>query len=361
LETDLLRTPFLTALLCAGAAAQAQNVTVYGVLDVGVEYLTNVNARGDSERRMPNLTGTSPSRIGFRGTEDLGSGLQALFNLESGIAVDTGGLNNGGRIWGRAANVGLSGPFGRVTLGRQVNMTILAVSSHVMGPALYSFASHDAYIPNAINDNTLGYLGSFNGVTVGATYSLGRDTASVGGPAATNCAGESGADSKQCRQWTALLKYDAASFGAALSHDVMHGGPNAAFGMTSSQHTDKRTVLSGWGRLGTVKVSAGVLHRNRDNVAPLESDLFYAGASVPLTTALTLDAEVSRLDVKSSPNDASMLVVRGAYALSRRTAVYAMTGHMRNEGTAAHSLSAGATVGAGMSQSGVMAGIRHTF
>ena len=62
------------------------------------------------------------------------------------------------------------------------------------------------------------------GVTVGATYSLGRDTASVGGPAATNCPGEA-ADSRQCRQWTALVKYDTPSFGLAASHDVLHGGP----------------------------------------------------------------------------------------------------------------------------------------
>jgi predicted porin len=211
-----------------------------------------------------------------------------------------------------------------------------------------------------INDNAVGYLGSFSGVTVGATYSLGRDTASIGGPAATNCAGEA-TDSRQCRQWTTLLKYDAPSFGAAASHDVMHGGPGAAFGMTSSDHTDKRTVLSAWGRVGGVKVSGGVLHRKRDSVAPLISNLVYAGASIPVTTTLTADMEFSKLDVKSSLNDSTMVVLRGVYALSKRTAVYAMAGHMRNAGSAAVSLSAGGAVGAGMGQSGVMAGIRHLF
>lgn len=357
----MLRTSLVAAaLLGAGAAAQAQNVTIYGIVDLGVEVLTNVNAQGDSSRRLPNLTGTMPSRIGFRGTEDLGGGLQAFFNLESGIALNAGSLNNGGRMWGRAANVGISGGFGRLTLGRQVNMTVLAVSSHVMGPALYSFGSHDPYIPNAINDNAIGYLGRFGGATVGATYSLGRDTASVGGPAATNCPGEA-ADSRQCRQWTALLKYDAAAFGVAASHDVMNGGPGAGFGMTSSAFSDQRSVLSGWGKAGPVKLSAGVLHRERDNLAPLESNLFYAGASLPITHALTADLELSRLDVKGSPNDSSMVVLRGVYALSKRSAVYAMAGHMRNGGTAAVSLSAGGTVGAGMSQSGLMAGIRHMF
>ena len=148
--------------LCAHTATHAEsNITVYGIADTGVERLTNVNAQGASKWRMPNLTGLVPSRLGFRGTEDLGGGLSAFFNLEMGLALDGGTLNNGGRSFGRAANVGLAGSFGRITLGRQINMTILAVSSHVMGPALYSFASHDSYIPNAINDNAIGYLGTF--------------------------------------------------------------------------------------------------------------------------------------------------------------------------------------------------------
>lgn len=358
----MLRTTLIAGLIAAGASAHAQtSVTIYGIVDTGIEHLTNVNAQGDSLTRMPNLTGLVPSRLGFRGTEDLGGGLHAFFNLESGIALVNGSMNNGGRIFGRGSNVGLSGGFGRVTLGRQVNMTILAVSSHVMGPALYSVASHDSYIPNAYSDNAIGYLGTFSGMTLGATYSLGRDVSAAGGPPGTNCPGGLAADRQACRQWTALVKYDAASYGVALSHDVMRGGPGAAFGMTSSAHTDQRSVLSGWGKLGPAKISGGILHRERDNAAPLQSNLAYLGVSYPLTPALTLDAELSRLDVKGSPNDSSMLVARGVYALSKRTALYAMLGRMKNKGTSANSLSAGATVGAGMSQTGIMTGIRHTF
>lgn len=356
----MLRTSLAIALLGAGLAAQAQTVTIYGILDLSVERLTNVNANGSSLTRMPNLTGTLPSRIGFRGAEDLGGGWQALFNLESGIAADSGGLNNGGRMWGRAAYVGVAGPAGRITLGRQTTMTVLAVSTHVMGPALYSFASHDPYIPNALSDNSIAWLGQFSGVTVGATYSLGRDTATVGGPAATNCPGEAAA-SQQCRQWSALLKVDMASYGAALSHDAMRGGPGAGFGLTRAEDSDARTVVSGWAKFGSVKVSGGLLRRDRDNVAPLKSNLFYLGASLPVTGALNADVELSRLDVKGSSNDSTMAVLRGVYSLSRRTAVYAMAGHMRNKGSAAVSLSAGGSVGAGMSQTGLATGIRHSF
>lgn len=350
------------AMLAIGASAHAQaTVTLYGIADTGVERLTNVNAQGHSLMRMPNLTGLAPSRLGFRGNEDLGGGLNAFFNLEMGVALDTGSFNNGGRAFGRAANVGLAGSFGRVTLGRQINMTILAVSTHVMGPALYSFGSHDSYIPNAIDDNAIGYLGTFGGVTIGATYSLGRDVATAGGPAATNCPGELATDSQACRHWTAVLKYDTASFGAALSHDVMRGGPGAAFGMTSSAHTDTRSILSGWGKIGAVKVSGGILRRDRDNAAPLQSNLYYAGLSYPFTPALSLDFELSRMEVKNSPNDSKMAVARGVYSLSKRTAVYAMVGRILNDGAAATSVSAGGSVGAGMGQTGVMLGVRHTF
>lgn len=358
----MFRHALMGAIVAMGASAHAQSsVTIYGIADTGVERLTNVNAQGGSLVRMPNLTGLVPSRLGFRGTEDLGGGLGAFFNLEMGVALDSGSLNNGGRAFGRASNVGIAGPFGRIILGRQINMTILAASTHVMGPSLYSFASHDSYIPNAIDDNAIGYIGSFSGLTVGATYSFGRDVATAGGPAATSCPGELGADSKACRHWTGLLKYDTASYGAAVSHDVMRGGPGAAFGMTSSAFTDTRTLVSGWAKLGAAKVSGGVLLRERENAAPLESRLYYLGVSYPITPALTLDAEVSRNDVKNSPNDATMAVVRGVYSLSKRTAVYAMAGRIKNHGASATSVSAGGTVGAGMSQTGLMAGIRHTF
>jgi len=211
-------------LLLAGVAVHAQNVNIYGVAGVAVEHLTNVTATGGSVTRMPNLTGLAPSRLGFRGTEDLGGGLQAFFNLEMGIALDSGSMNNGGRAFGRAANVGLGGNWGRVILGRQPNMTVQAIATHVMGPALYSIASQDPYLPNAIADNAIGYLGRSGGWTFGATYSFGRDVAVGTIPSATNCPGELAADKKACTQWTAAVRYDTADWGAAMSADKLRGG-----------------------------------------------------------------------------------------------------------------------------------------
>ena len=74
-----------------------------------------------------------------------------------------------------------------------------------------------------------------------------------------------------------------------------------------------------------------------------------------------LDAQASRLDVKDSPNDTTLLAARVMYNLSRRTAVYATVGHVSNRGTATVAVDAGGTIGAGMSQSGIMTGVRHFF
>src|SRR5437016_12597124 len=121
----------VTLALIAGVAvhpAMAQShVTVYGVLDSGLVYTTHANAAGDSLVKVPGLTGSGPSRLGFRGTEDLGGGLQAVFVLENGLAVDTGTVGQGNRLFGRQAYVGLKGGYGTLMLGRQVNMTFLSM------------------------------------------------------------------------------------------------------------------------------------------------------------------------------------------------------------------------------------------
>src|SRR5881392_4297802 len=101
-----------------GNLAHAQtNVTIYGLIDAGIV--------GESGGKAGNVTkvgsGTSgASRIGFRGTEELGNGLSAVFVLESGVKVDTGEVDAAGTLFNRQAFVGLkSKEWGTVTLGRQ--------------------------------------------------------------------------------------------------------------------------------------------------------------------------------------------------------------------------------------------------
>ncbi len=351
--------------LCAGSVMAQSAVTIYGIIDTGVVYTTNANAAGNSVFKMPGLTGSFPSRLGFKGAEDLGGGLEAIFVLEAGFSPDTGSMGQGNRLFGRQSLVGLkSNSWGQVTLGRQVNMTYLSsLKTDVMGPNIFAIGSIDAYLPNARSDNSIGYLGNFSNFTVGATYSFGRDTSATGGPAATGCAGEVAGNSKACRQVTTLLGYDAKSFGVTTSYDIMYGNTGAAGGLTSSDNTDQRVTLNGYVMLGGTKIGAGVIDRRTRAAGAVNtnSDLYYLGVSHPISTALVLDAQLARLNVKSSPNDVSLAVARLTYNLSKRTALYTSLGYQKNGGTSALAIDAGGTVGPGKSQLGVMSGIRHTF
>jgi predicted porin len=353
------------ALMCglAASAANAQsNVQVYGIVDSGVAYLTNVNAAGDSMVKMPSLTSSFPSRVGFRGTEDLGNGLQAFFVLENGLAMDTGTQQQGGRLFGRQANIGLKGAWGAITLGRQLNMTyISALKTDVLGPHLFAIGSIDPYLPNARSDNAIGYMGNFSGFVVGATWSFGRDGSAAGGPAATNCAGEVAGNAKACRQYTTLLGYETKAWGLNTSYDRMYGNTGAAGGLTSSNNTDIRTTVNGYVMLGATKIGGGVVDRETNAATGrVDSDLYYLGVSHPIGQ-YTIDAQVARRDTKDSSSDVNMLVARLTYNLSKRTAVYTAAGRMANKGTSAVALDAGGTVGAGLGQNGIMAGLRHTF
>ena len=352
--------------VASGSALAQSSVTMYGIMDVAVEHLTNAAPDGGGLTRVPALTGSLPSRLGFRGIEDLGGGLNANFTLEMGIAPDSGTMNQGGRAFGRQAFVGLSGKWGNLGFGRQYTMLFWSLlDSDVLGPHLHSMANFDPYLPNTRADNSIAYRGTFSGFTVGASYSFGRDVTNAGpSPAGTNCAGESATDSKACREWSAMVKYDSAKWGAAAAVDELRGGPGAFGGLTSSSLTDRRATVNGYVRFGAAKIGAGVIRRDNQGSATPKSDLWYLGVTYPVMPAVTVDSQIVRLDMKNSSNDANLFVVRGIYALSKRTAVYASASHVSNGGTANFSASgaqAGGNPPAGTGQTGFGVGVRHTF
>ncbi len=364
------KTLYTLALLgLTGGAAQAQSVTIYGLVDAAVEHLGNVGAAGGSLTRMPGLTGgMAPSRLGFRGSEDLGDGLKAVFTLEQGFGVDTGSLNQGGRAFGRQAFVGLTGAWGSLTAGRQYSMLFWSqLDADILGPAMFGSGSLDSYLPNARVDNVLAYRGSFSGFTIGATYSFGRDAVNAGpSPAGTNCAGENAADTSACRQWSVLAKYDGGTWGLSGAIDEISGGAGAFAGLTSSAMKDRRSTVTGWFKpMADLKLGAGLI--SRDNDASLNtprSDLWYVGASYTVNQQLVIDGQVFQLDYKNSANQASLYALRATYSLSKRTALYATAGQMANDGTLALSVSnaaAGNGPAAGNSQTGLGAGVRHSF
>jgi predicted porin len=351
----------------AGSASAQSTTTVYGIFDTGVEYISDVGAAKSTLVRMPGLTGSLPSRVGFRGAEELGGGLKAVYTLETGFAPDAGVLNQGGRIFGRQVFLGLSDTWGTVSVGRQWSMLFWGtIESDTMGPGNFASGSLDAYLPNARVDNSVAYRGTFGGVTVGATYSLGRDTVNAGpSPSGTNCPGESATDKSACREWSALVKYDSPVWGAAAVIDKFHGGTAGTFGgLVNSSLTDQRVSLNGYFKVAGAKLTAGVIRRNNEGSALPKTDLWWLGASYPFTPSLAFDAQIFRLNTKASSNDATMPVLRLTYSFSKRTATYATIARINNGGTSAISVSGaapGSNPAAGVDQNGVMIGMRHSF
>lgn len=354
--------------------SHAQGVTLYGLVDAGIESVSHVATADGNLTRMPSNTGLMPSRMGMRGKENLGSGLSASFTLEMGFGPDTGASGQGGRVFGRQSTLGLSGDWGTVSLGRQWTMLFWSLlDADIMGPAIYGIGSFDSYIPNARIDNSIAYQGKFQGFTVGATYSLGRDTVNAGpSPAGTNCPGESGADAQACRAWSALLKYDTRGWGAALAYDTMAGRtPGSAAdvvfaGLTSSAKTDTRVVVNGYVKFSNLKIGGGLIHRHNDgNPTRPNSDLWFFGASYPLSAAWTLDAALMQLGYKEADNaDASLLAMRALYKASKRTTLYAQLGGVQNDDQSSISVSggaAGSNPAPGGSQTGLMLGVNHRF
>lgn len=383
---DNMRKFFYLSLLGAAAAAtcttamaqtapSAATVQIYGVLDTGVETLDNVGPGQVRLTRIPSNTGTVPSRFGFRGSEDLGGGLSAVFNLEAGIAMDTGTSGQGGRMFGRQASVGINSPLGSITLGRLYSMLFYSqLDADILGPNIYGASALDSYIPNARQDNAIAYRGTFSGLTLGASYSFGRDTVNAGpSPGGTNCAGESGSDSQACRAQSYMLKYDASGWGVAVAYDEQRGrtttGPTdivLPLGLNSSNKKDTRTVVNGYFKLSDVKIGAGVIQRDNDgDVLKSKSNLWYIGAAYPLTPFWTIDGQVYKLDYNDSPNfNATLYAARALYAFSKRTSVYGQVGHIKNSAASILSASGGqpgSNTAPGVSQTGFMFGVRHAF
>ncbi|AVR22335.1 porin [Burkholderia multivorans] len=364
--------------LSVPAFAQS-SVTLYGVIDTGIEYVTHANAAGDRLVRMPGITGELPSRWGLRGSEDLGGGLKTVFQLESGFNPRGGDLGQGGRLFGRQAWVGLQGPWGKLSFGRQYSMTFWGLTdSDILGPDIYGSASLDAYIPNARSDNAIAYMGTFRGLTLGAMYSFGRDSAGTGNsPGQGTCAGSVAGHFTQCRQWSAMIKYDTQTFGVSAAYDEQRGGAGAAanffngvapLALTSEGDKDIRMQVSGYGNIGPVKLGAGWVGRHVDTVSPsvpdVRSDLFFVGAAYQVTPAAVLDGEAFRIVNREQNTRATMTTLRGTYFLSKATAAYLQGSYLWNSAHARYSLSSGGggtTPAAGVGQLGVMAGIRHMF
>lgn len=176
----------VAAALPAVAFAQS-NVTLYGIADAGVGW-KDTGASGSSSTMFVDSGINSTSRFGIRGSEDLGGGLKATFNFESGVRLDQG-LSDadvpGRTFWQRRSVVGLAGSWGEINLGRDYTPGFMStVANDVMGYGLYG---------NWLNwtaggrgtgvraSNGIHYKGTFSGVTVRAMYAEGEQASPSGG------------------------------------------------------------------------------------------------------------------------------------------------------------------------------------
>ncbi|RQZ31710.1 porin [Burkholderia sp. Bp9017] len=170
------------ALALPASASHAQStVTLYGVIDEGLMYLSNTGgASGGKKIYLESLSGLMGSRWGLTGKEDLGGGWRAIFTLESGVNLNNGTAAQGGAQFGRQAFVGIAGDqFGTLTFGRQYDI-IFYIPAPLTGSNLLGgdYATHPGDIDNAGNglrvNNAIRFMSrDYSGFTFGGEYSVG--------------------------------------------------------------------------------------------------------------------------------------------------------------------------------------------
>jgi predicted porin len=354
MKKSLLSLAVLAAFSVAGTAHAQSNVQVYGLIDAGVDYTTNTNAAKDSQVRVIS-GGKNTSRWGFRGTEDLGGGLKALFNLEGGILLDTGNLD--GVLFKRQATVGLEGSYGRLLLGRSFttvyDFVILfdplgyapnyswATSSNATGSSKYGMTT--AF------DNMIKYSGSFGDFKVGASVGLGEQTTGA-------------ADSRKA---SAGGSYTKGGLGVMATWEQINGNT-----VVTTGNRDKTTAyhLAADYREGGWRFTAGMrdykLVAGKAATADVKADTYWGGVSYLVAPAVTLTGAVYYVDVKNvaanQDADPIMYVARTLYALSKRTDLYAVAAYAKAKNNKLVGLSRD-DAGFGNTQTGVTVGIQHRF
>ncbi|WP_454872563.1 porin [Paraburkholderia xenovorans] len=167
------------ALMAFASAASAQSsVTLYGLVDAGMSFNSNAGGKNQLAMTSGNMNG---ARWGLMGTEDLGSGLKALFQLEAGYSVTNGTIGQNGTEFGRQAYVGLSNQYGTVTLGRQYSNVSMKVGPFQASNWAAGGAAYGAHVGDIDNldsswriNNAIKYQSvNYRGVTFGGLYSFG--------------------------------------------------------------------------------------------------------------------------------------------------------------------------------------------
>jgi predicted porin len=322
----------------AGVASAQTSITLYGVVDGGIAYEDNGTAAG-SVLRVEN-GGQSTSRFGFKGTEDLGGGLSALFVLENGFLVGTGAMGTAGVLFDRQSWVGLKGGYGTFRLGRQETLVYAAFNKGFdpFGRGLAGNIDRMFLIGGSGKraNNTITYTTpTFGGFSGDLAYTMG---------------GVAG-DTSQSRELGLSAQYIQGPFGVIYAH---HNANSAAPIINA-----KTNFLAGTYDFKVAKAYLAYGDNKNDSAAvatKIDTRNWLIGVSVPVGPHLFMADYIRKTDKAVVNRDARQIAIGYTYNLSKRTNFYTSYSHTKND-------SAGLTnvVTAGASDKLFNAGIRHTF
>ena len=343
----------LAVLAASGAAMAQSSVTLYGVVDTGLTY-----SKGEeSVYGMTHVGGNVNSRLGFRGVEDLGNGLKATFNLESGFSADDGTnyMGQDGLAFTRTSTVGLAGNFGEVRLGRMLTSSYLAVSRYDafgdtgIGASLAWNIPQTGYAPRT--ENAISYTSpNFSGFKIGAEYGFGEQQ-----------------KARDSRYFGMGATYDNGPLSLGLGYDRLNS--NTMDGLLAA--SDLKTVhLGGAYNFGVAKLLAFYKQSKVSNAPKFKT--FGLGVSAPVGAAGEVRASYNNYKISDDNGKANQLSLGYVHNLSKRTALYATYAYMKNSNKTIGGQKVnlglglnGAMPGAGLSNSGaqhgLQAGIRHAF
>ncbi|WP_233838909.1 porin [Paraburkholderia sp. ZP32-5] len=367
----------LISSLLLGTAAHAQSsVTLYGVIDEGLTYTSNTGGHSAWQLAGSDIQG---NRWGLRGNEDLGGGLAAQFVLESGFNLSNGTFQQGGRLFGRQAYVGLSSNrWGTVTLGRQYDPLISYVatltSNGGWGGLLFTHPLDNDNMDDFYRiNNAVKYASpDIAGLTFGSMYAFSNSTGF--------------ADN---RAWSVAARYTHGPFTLAAGYmdmtnpgtscgGAVAGGTAAACGVTGDATftaAKQRIFASGAGySFGPAIFNLTYTNSYVGNaVSPsayqsssLRFNNIEFNARYSLTASLMLGAmyDYTNFTKHGGAGNPSghwnEFGVLADYLLSKRTDVYFQGVHQRGSGVTANILGS-----AGASSSGIQTvariGLRHRF
>lgn len=360
----------------ANASAQS-SVSIYGIIDAGVVYTTNQTKTGGSKAALESSQ-LSVSRWGFKGTEDLGGGLKANFNLEGTLANDTGAAGagigalpapvggfsqsgSGTSLFDRNATVGLSGNFGSVNFGRQ-NM----VGADSIGLADPLSLAHAGTNPNVVYSamNSGGLFGGF-GTNGGGSALRQSNSVKYLTPMVSGFGGAAMYGFGEQAGNTSGNSY------AGMSAYFTDGSSGVAFAYAKLKDATGNSTLTLMGGGGKLKLDAAVLKLtygqtdvdggvfNNRKIAVIGAGVDYSLTPMTTLTAAYYNTKLSGM----GSGKADQYIAMGKYALSKRTTAYASLTYAKAGSTGALDLAMSAgLIGAGNSSATRTAvGVNHTF